>query len=528
MALDNTPASSTRTPPTHLKGILLHLGPGMILAGSIVGSGELIATTSTGAEASFSFLWLILLGCIVKVFTQIELARYAISSGKTTLVMLNDVPGPKVRGGNLIIWFWFLMFAATLAQQGGIVGGVGQALAISAPLTEQGRTYNEALDNKVNLQVSRNLLAAYQAGRLQSTPEKTEAIQAKIAGLETLVASQQEQARAKSNDPVVWATILTLVACVLLVWGNFNFIEKFCMFLVCAFTLVTIFNLLALQAKAEWAVTLEEFIGGLGFGLPEVSEADKAAGKHPLGTALATFGIIGVGAAELIAYPYWCLEKGYGKYIGPHEDTDTWLGRAKGWMKVMQFDAWGSMIVYTFCTLAFYLLGAAILGRTGMVPEGSEMIRTLSVMYEPVFGKSAQTIFLVGAFAVLFSTFYVAIAAQSRLFVDVTNLLGFQKLPDEATRYRRIKVCNVVFALISLLFFIFVSEPVQLVLISGVMQALMLPLLGASVLYFRYKKTDRRLLPGKIWDAMLWISFLCFAVVGTYLLFDKLTKFLAG
>ena len=167
--------------------------------------------------------------------------------------MLNDVPGPKVRGGNLIIWFWFLMFVATLAQQGGIVGGVGQALAISAPLTEQGKNYNEALDNKVNLQVSKNLLAAYEAERLESTPEKTAAIKQKIAELEKVVADQK--AEAKSNDPVVWATILTIVACILLVWGNFNFIEKFCMFLVCAFTLVTIFNLIALQAKAEWAVT---------------------------------------------------------------------------------------------------------------------------------------------------------------------------------------------------------------------------------------------------------------------------------
>ena len=36
-------------------------GPGMILAGSIVGSGELIATTRTGAEAHFDFLWLIII-----------------------------------------------------------------------------------------------------------------------------------------------------------------------------------------------------------------------------------------------------------------------------------------------------------------------------------------------------------------------------------------------------------------------------------------------------------------------------------
>ena len=510
--------------PTHLKGILSHLGPGMILAGSIVGSGELIATTATGAEANFSFLWLILIGCIVKVFTQIELARYAVSSGKTTLVMLNEVPLPKVKGGNLIIWFWFLMFLATLAQQGGIVGGVGQALAISAPLTEQGKTYNDVLDNKMNLEVSRNMIAAYEDGRLKGDSAKTQEIKDRISNLETTVEAQKEDADIGSKDAIIWATILTFVACVLLVWGNFGFIEKFCMVLVCSFSAITIYNLFALQSKPEWAVTLKEFLEGMSFGFPEVTEAQKASGKLPLGTALATFGIIGVGASELIAYPYWCLEKGYGKHVGPYEDNETWLTRAKGWLKVMQFDAWGSMFVYTFCTLAFYLLGAAILGRTGMIPEGTEMIRTLSVMYEPVFGKSAQTIFLIGAFAVLFSTFFVAIAAQSRLFVDVINLLGFIHLKDEDQRYRYIKVCNVLFAVISLLFFVFISKPVLLVLISGVMQGLMLPLLGVSVLYFRYNKTDKRLLAGKAWDAFLWISFICFAVVGIYQLYDKISK----
>lgn len=46
-------------PPTNILGILGRLGPGLIIAGSIVGSGELIATTKTGAEAGFWLLWLI-------------------------------------------------------------------------------------------------------------------------------------------------------------------------------------------------------------------------------------------------------------------------------------------------------------------------------------------------------------------------------------------------------------------------------------------------------------------------------------
>ena len=41
------PPRTTVDPPTSLVGALRHLGPGIVLASSIVGSGELIATTKT-------------------------------------------------------------------------------------------------------------------------------------------------------------------------------------------------------------------------------------------------------------------------------------------------------------------------------------------------------------------------------------------------------------------------------------------------------------------------------------------------
>ena len=82
--------------PTTKRGIISNIGPGMILAGSIVGSGELIATTRTGAEAQFDFLWLIIIGCVVKVFAQIELGKNTIVNGKTSLAALNELPGPRI------------------------------------------------------------------------------------------------------------------------------------------------------------------------------------------------------------------------------------------------------------------------------------------------------------------------------------------------------------------------------------------------------------------------------------------------
>ena len=64
---DPQPTDQTREAPQDLKGTLREIGPGIIIAGSVVGSGELIATTIAGAEAGFWLLWIILIGCIVKV-----------------------------------------------------------------------------------------------------------------------------------------------------------------------------------------------------------------------------------------------------------------------------------------------------------------------------------------------------------------------------------------------------------------------------------------------------------------------------
>ncbi len=146
-----------KDPPKTIGGILRQLGPGLIIAGSIVGSGELIATTAVGAEAGFTLMWLIIIGCVIKVFTQVEFGRYTICNDRTTMDGLNEVPGPRLRV-NWIVWYWLVMFSVSLAQLGGIVGGVGQALTISKPLTESGKLFNEYQDVQVELVVIEKLL----------------------------------------------------------------------------------------------------------------------------------------------------------------------------------------------------------------------------------------------------------------------------------------------------------------------------------------------------------------------------------
>ena len=80
--------------PKDWRGILKHLGPGLIITACIVGSGELIATPKAGAEYGFSLLWFIIAGCMIKVLVQVELGRFAISKG----CLLYTSPSPRDRG----------------------------------------------------------------------------------------------------------------------------------------------------------------------------------------------------------------------------------------------------------------------------------------------------------------------------------------------------------------------------------------------------------------------------------------------
>ncbi len=502
-------ASLIREPPRTLGATILRLGPGMIVAGSIVGSGELIATTKAGAEAGFWLLWLIILGCVIKVSTQIEFGRYAITSSQTPLKALDSVPGPRLKV-NWILWYWSIMIILVMSQQGGIVGGVGQTLAISQPLTSDGRQYNRLQDE---LAAARVELKVAETGSTENVD--TEKLQQKISSL-----VRETEKLAEPVDAYIWAVILAIMTSVLLLFGRYGLIQLVATILVVAFTIVTITTLVMLQTKPEWTVTWGDVADGLSFRLPP---AGKAGGNYPVKTALAAFGIIGVGAVELIMYPYWCLEKGYARFTGPRANTEQWGKRARGWLRVMYTDAWVSMVVYTFATVAFYMLGAAVLGRMGLNPAGKHMVRTLAAMYVPVFGSWAGAVFLSGAFAVLYSTFFVAAAGCSRMIAEALGLFGIIDVTEQA-RLKWTRIVSALWPLGALLLFLCVRAPTKMVLASGTAQAIMLPMLGAAALYFRYRRIDEKIRPGRLWDAMLWLSLAGFIVIGGWSLFNIFSR----
>jgi hypothetical protein len=119
-------------PPTSVAASLRRVGPGMVLAAAIVGSGELIATTTLGAQVGFAALWIILVSCVIKPVVQAELGRYTIATGHTGLEGFDRVPGPRL-GVSWLVWAWGITVALTLLQVGGMYGGVAQVLHLLAP-----------------------------------------------------------------------------------------------------------------------------------------------------------------------------------------------------------------------------------------------------------------------------------------------------------------------------------------------------------------------------------------------------------
>jgi Mn2+/Fe2+ NRAMP family transporter len=239
--------------------------------------------------------------------------------------------------------------------------------------------------------------------------------------------------------------------------------------------------------------------------------------------AFAVFGITGVGATELVYYPYWCLEKGYARSVGRSDGSSSWLKRARGWIQVMQIDALFAMVIYTLATVAFFLLGSAILYGEQRIPAGYEMVRTLSGIYTATLGTWAFALFLLGAFFVLFSTTFSATASTSRVLVDFFDIIGLVEFPDKMSHliwWRRVVVCLIT---LYAFWFLILGVPVLMVIIGGIAQACMLPILGFSTIYLRYRHTDRDLRPGLLIDVLLWVTSTAMLAFAVYTLIARLS-----
>ena len=105
----------------------------MITSAAVVGSGELITATTLGSRVGMMLLWLIFVSTFVKVFIQVELARWSISTGKPAIFGYDEVK-PTIAGHGWPSYIVLIMFFQFVTGQAGIIGAAGVAMSMLLPI----------------------------------------------------------------------------------------------------------------------------------------------------------------------------------------------------------------------------------------------------------------------------------------------------------------------------------------------------------------------------------------------------------
>ncbi|GAA0880067.1 Nramp family divalent metal transporter [Algoriphagus jejuensis] len=432
---------SIQNPPESFFKKLRFLGPGFILSASIVGSGELIATTVLGAKAGFITFWVILISCLIKVAIQLEFGKNAIVSGRPLMQEFNRLDGPTFGKANWAVWSTFLLTSFKILQIGGMIGGSAIVLNLIFP------------SFPINL----------------------------------------------------WLVLIGLSLSLLIFKNYYHLIEKASTLMVFGFTMFTIASLIGLF-YTPFRFTLDDVLSGLTFDLPQ----------KVLFVAIGAFGITGVASDEIIAYTYWCQEKGYAAYVGANDGSESWRQRARGWTKIMYLDAFLAMIIYTLVTAAFYLLGAAVLYGRSEIPDGNDLINYLANIYTDSLGSGARFGYLAGAFFALYSSIFASLAYWSRLYPDVFCELGWIRRGDELQRKKWVGILAWLFPIIWVITYLFIKLPGIMVLSGGVVASVLLLVVVAAAIKFRAKNRELKLTSGLGSELMFWLSAAAILGVSAY------------
>lgn len=214
---DSHPETSTegiKAPPRRLLGIVAAIGPGIVVIGSIMGSGELINAPLQAAKFGFVLLWAVILSCVIKYFLQIEIGRHALAHDRTPLEALNSLPFPRFRGTS---WIGLLFVLTSIPPSMSVAG----MLALTA-------------------QVMDALLP--------------------VPGVDDAVSQR------------IWMVIMTIAVLAILLRGMYQHLEKLITVLVLGFSISVVMGMLLIQGT-EFRITGDQFLSGLKFSLGEYPKA---------------------------------------------------------------------------------------------------------------------------------------------------------------------------------------------------------------------------------------------------------------
>ena len=304
----------------------------------------------------------------------------------------------------------------------------------------------------------------------------------------------------------LWVVSACLITWLILFIGTYKTLERSLLGMVFFFSVVTLVIAVSMQSTS-YAISSEQLLSGLSFSFPF---------EH-VALALAVFGFTGISYGEIMAYTYWCLEKGYANHGGNKKEI-------KAWIKVMQTDVWATVFFVTIGTLPFFLLGASILNSLDLYPPpDGDIIQTLLKMFTSILGAWAKWFFIPLAFFVLFSTMLSGTAAFTRTISDYFISIGLVH-ENINTRKNLIKIIAFAVPFFSSIAYFLLPNPITLLLVAGVWAALGLPIVNIGALYLVNKLSDD-LQPKLITKIILWITLILQILMACLIIFSQFIGF---
>ena len=306
-----------------------------------------------------------------------------------------------------------------------------------------------------------------------------------------------------------WVVVSCLLTWLLLYFGSYKSLEKTLLVMVLFFSFMTLIIAISMQST-EYQVSFTQISQGLTFSFP----------TEYLPLALAVFGFTGISYGEIMAYTYWCLEKGYAN------NSRNDLEETKHWIRTMQTDVWVTVFFITLGTLPFFFLGAGVLNNVPELQESLatssfwdvDVISSLQNMFSLVLGGWAKWLFIILAFFVLFSTLLSGTAAFTRTISDYLISMGLVKEKID-TRGKLIKLIAFLIPFLSGLFYFILPNPITLLLIAGIWAAMGLPIVNIGALYL-INKLDPVLQPKIGTIIILWMSLVLQLFLAVLIVYD--------
>lgn len=107
------------------------IGPGIVVAATGVGAGDLVATLIAGSRFGYALLWAAVLGAVLKIALAEGVGRWVLSSGRTIFDGWSSLPGATLMGGRLN---WAGVYFGLYVVVWGFVYGAAAMTATALPL----------------------------------------------------------------------------------------------------------------------------------------------------------------------------------------------------------------------------------------------------------------------------------------------------------------------------------------------------------------------------------------------------------